>query len=174
VTFVRDGRLRLKRFEVDRSTTGAITGKPLETVVWKTVQQPQMAAKGKRLVVAYTQRGKVRAKVSRDLGESLSSPTTLARTGGARNPSTAQSIDVVGDRILATVRAYSKATGYRAQRITSSTFGEEWSTRTFGNRGARHAAWLKKKGQEPLLVETWHNNAPKGSFDTLRARYELP
>jgi hypothetical protein len=80
----------------------------------------------------------------------------------------------VEDRIVATVRAYRRDTGYEAQRITSSTLGEEWHTRTFGNKGARHAAWLKKKGQEPLLVETWHNNAPKGSLDTLRARYELP
>ncbi len=174
VSFVRDGRLRLKRFEVDRSTPGAISGEPLKTVVWKAVQHPQMAAKWNRLVVAYTQRGKIRAKVSKDQGETLSRPTTLVRTGGARNPSKAQSIAVVGDRIVATARVYSKASGYEPQRIESSTFGEEWSTRTFGNDGARRAALLKTKGQQPLLIEAWHNNAPKGSLDTLRARYELP
>ena len=67
-----------------------------------------------------------------------------------------------------------KANGYQPQRITSSNFGQDWSTRTFGNKGARHAALLKKKGKAPLLRETWHNNAPRGSADTLRARYELP
>ena len=174
VAFVRNGRLRLKRFEVDRSTPGAITGEPLETIVWKTVKHPHMAAKWNRLVVAYTQRGKVRAKVSQDQGETLSSPTTLVRTGGVRNPSKAQSIAVVGDRIVATARVYSKATGYELQRITSPDFGTTWDRRTFGNDGARRAALLKTKGQAPLLVEAWHNNAPRGARDTLRARYELP
>lgn len=174
VTFVRDGDLRLKRFEVDRSTLGAITGEPLRTIAWKDVEHPRMAAKSKRLVVAYTDRGKLRAKVSRDLGETLSGPTTLARTGGLRNPSLASSVDVVGDRIVATARVYSKATGYEPQRITSSDFGNRWSARTFGNVGARVAALLKKQGRDPLLVEAWHDNAPKGSADTIRARYELP
>jgi len=124
--------------------------------------------------VAYTDRGKLRSKVSRDRGRSFSSPMTLAPTGGVRNPSKAQSIDVVGDRIVATARVYRKATGYQPQRIASSTFGESWSTQAFGNDGARRAALLKSRGQEPLLVEAWHNNAPKGARDTLRARYELP
>jgi hypothetical protein len=174
VAFVRDGDLRLKRFEVDRSTPGAITAEPLKKIVWRDVKYPQLAAKSQRLVVAYSDRGKLRAKLSRDQGATLSSPVTLAKTGGARNPSLAQSLDVVGDRIVATARVYSKANGYQPQRITSSTFGQNWSARTFGNKGARHAALLKKKGKAPLLQETWHNNAPRGSADTLRARYELP
>lgn len=174
VAFVRKGDLRLKRFEVDRSTPGAISGKPLKTIVWKDVQHPRMTAKSKRLVVAYSDRGKLRAKVSQDLGETLSRPTTLARTGGLRNPSRADSVDVVGDRIVATARVYSKATGYQPQRISSSDFGDSWSTRTFGNVGIRVAALLKKQGRDPLLMEAWHNNAPRGFADTVRARYELP
>lgn len=173
VVFVRDGRLRLKRFEVDRATPGAISGEPLKTIVWKTAKHPRMAAKWQRLVVAYTQRGKVRAKLSTDRGETLSRPTTLVRTGGVRNPSRAQSIAVVGDRIVATARVYRRADGYQPQRLSSSDFGQTWSRRTFGNKGARHAALLKTKGQAPLLVEAWHNNAPRGSRDSLRARYEL-
>ena len=174
VAFVRNGHLRLKRFEVDRVTPGAISGVPLKTIVWKDVKHPQMAARSKRLVVAYTDRGKIRAKVSRNQGETLGRPATLARTGGLRNPSKAHSIDLVGDRIVATARVYSKATGYEPQLITSSDFGDTWSTRTFGNVGARVAALLKKQGRDPLLTEAWHNNAPKGSADTIRARYELP
>ena len=57
--------------------------------------------------------------------------------------------------------------------MTSSTFGEKWSTRSFGNIGARKAALMKKKNKDVLLIETWHNNAPKGFADTLRARYEV-
>jgi hypothetical protein len=174
VSFVRDGDLRLKRWDVVRGSLGGISPVPLETIAWRDVKHPHMAAHGKRLVVAYTDAGKLRAKVSRDQGATVSGPTTLARTGGARNPSKAQSVDVVGDRIVTTAWVYSRANGYRPQRITSSTFGERWSARPFGNRGARRAAWLKRKGQAPLLVEAWHDNAPRGSLDKLRARYELP
>ena len=52
--------------------------------------------------------------------------------------------------------------------------GDSWGTRSFGHVGARVGALLKKKGRAPLLREAWHNNAPKGIRDTLRARYELP
>ena len=172
VSFVRDGDLRLKRYDVDPDT-GAIKALPLKTIVWQDVKNPRMAAKSKRLVVAYSDAGKVKAKTSKDLGATFGSPSTLVKTGGLKNQSRPYSVDVVGDRIVATATAYSTATGYRPQRITSSTFGEKWSSRTFGNKGARYAALLKKSGQDPLLQETWHNNAPKGSADTLRARYEL-
>jgi hypothetical protein len=76
--------------------------------------------------------------------------------------------------MVATLGVYSKAAGkVTPQRLTSSTFGEKWSKRSFGNKGARYASLIKKKSQPPLLVETWHNNAPKGSNDTIRARYEV-
>ena len=76
---------------------------------------------------------------------------------------------------MATQGVYSKAAGkVTPQRVTSSTFGEKWSRSSFGNIGPRFAALIKKRNQGPLYVETWHNNAPKGSRDTIRARYELP
>ncbi len=174
VSFVRDGNLRLKRFDVEAGTTN-VTNQPLKTIAWKDIKYPVMDARGKRFAVAYTDAGKVRVKTSKDLGATLTSPSTLASTGGIKNPSRAYSMDLVGDRIVSTLGVYSKATGkVTPQRATSSTFGEKWSKRSFGNRGARYAALLKKKNQGPLIVETWHNNAPKGSNDTLRARYELP
>lgn len=173
VTFVRDGHLRLKRFDVEPPTT--VTNNPLQTIAWKDIKDPVMDARGKRLAVAYSDAGKVRAKTSRDLGATFSKARTLAGTGGIRNPSRAYSIDLVGDSIVSTLGVYSKAAGkVTPQRLTSSTFGERWSKRAFGNRGARYAALIKKKGQRPLVVETWHNNAPKGSRDTIRSRYELP
>ncbi|MEX1335142.1 MAG: hypothetical protein AB1Z66_07575 [Candidatus Limnocylindrales bacterium] len=173
VTFVRDGHLRLKRFDIEAPTN--VTSNPLRTIAWKDIKQPVMDARGKRLAVAYSDAGKVRVKTSRDLGVTLSKPSTLAGTGGIKNPSRAYSLDLVGDRVVATLGVYSKAAGkVTPQRLTSSTFGEKWSKRSFGNRGARYAALLKKKGQGPLVVETWHNNAAKGARDTLRARYELP
>jgi hypothetical protein len=173
VTFVRDGDLRLKRFDIDE---GSVVGtQPLKTIAWNDVKYPTMEARGKRLVVAYSDAGKVRVKTSNDLGETLSKPRTLARTGGVKHPSRPDSIDVVGDRIVTTAGIYSQATGRATPyRMISSTFGEKWSKSAFGNVGARMAALLKKKNQAPVFVEAWHNNAAKGSNDTLRARYQLP
>lgn len=174
VAFARDGHLRLKRFDVEAGTTN-VTTNPLQTIAWKETKHPVMDARGKRLAVAYSDAGKVRVKTSKDLGETLSRARTLASTGGIKNPSRADALDLVGDSIVSTLRVYSKATGKAIpQRVTSSTFGDKWSRRTFGNVGPRYASLLKKKKGAPLIVETWHNNARKGSNDTLRARYELP
>jgi hypothetical protein len=174
VAFVRDGHLRFKSFDIEAGTTN-VTTNPLKTIAWKEIKNPVMDARGKRLAVAYSDAGKVRVKTSKDLGETLSRARTLASTGGIKNPSRADGLDLVGDNIVSTLRVYSKATGKAVpQRLTTSTFGEKWSRRTFGNVGPRFASLLKKKKQAPLIVETGHNNARKGANDTLRARYELP
>ena len=173
VAFVRGGNLQLKRFDVD-AAAGNVSPNPRATIAWKDVKYPQLAARGSRLVAAYTDAGKVRTKTSRDRGATFSKAKTIVNTGGLRNPSRAWSIDVAGDRLVATAGAYSKAAGgITPQRLTSSTFGESWSARSFGNVGARKAALLKKKNKDVLLIEAWHNNAPKGFADTLRARYEI-
>jgi hypothetical protein len=173
VAFVRDGNLRLKRFDVSAGPA-SVSAYPLKTIAWKDVKFPRLAARSERLVAVYTDRGKVRAKMSRDRGASFGKAKTIVSSGGVRNPSRSWSVDVVGDRIVATAGAYSGETGsITPQRLTSSNFGEDWSTRSFGNIGARNAALLKKKNGDVLLIEAWHNNAPKGSADTLRARYEL-
>ena len=172
VAFVRDGHLRLKRFEVKGPSS--VSTNPLKTIAWKDIKYPVMDARGKRLMVGYSDAGKVRVKSSTDLGATLAAPSTLASTGGIRNPSRVYSIDMIGDRVVATLGVYSKASGkVTPQRLTSGNFGEKWSKRTFGNIGARYASLIKKKKTSPLIVETWHNNAPKGSKDTVRARYEL-
>lgn len=173
VAFVRDGDLRLQRFGIGEGNT--IDSLPLKTIAWNDVRNPAMDARGKRLVVAYSDAGKVRLKSSTDLGETLSKTRTLARTGGIRNPSQPYSVDVMGDLIVTTAGIYSKAAGkVEPYRMISDDFGQRWRKRSFGNVGPRLAALLKKKNQAPLLVEAWHNNAAKGSDDTLRARYQLP
>ena len=173
VAFVRDGNLQLKRFDVD-AAANAVDAHPRATVAWKDVKYPRLGARSKRLVVAYTDSGKVRVKMSRDQGATFSKAKTIVSTGGPRNPSKAWSIDVAGDRLVATAGAYSKTSSkVTPQRLTSSTFGENWSKRSFGNIGTRKAALMKKKNKDVLLIEAWHNNAPKGFADTLRARYEV-
>jgi hypothetical protein len=173
MAFVRGGNLQLKRFDLD-AAAGDVSPYPRATIAWKDVRFPQLAARSKRLVVAYSDNGKVRTKMSRDQGATFSKAKTIVSTGSLSNPSRAYSIDVAGDRMVATTGTWSKAAGkVTPQRLTSSTFGEKWSTRSFGNIGARKAVLMKKKNKDKLLIEGWHNNAPKGYADTLRARYEI-
>lgn len=172
VAFSRGGDLRLHRLAIENDRAGTSEQK---TIVWKDVRNPRMAARGDRLAVVYSDAGKVKARLSEDLGQSVSPVRVLARSGSLRNPSRPFSIDLVGKRVVSTAGVYDRAAGkVVTKRISSSDFGETWNTRSFGNAGARVAALLKVKGQSPKLVEAWHNNAPKGAADTLRARYELP
>jgi len=169
VAFVRNGDLYLHRLGIEDGRAGSASQK---RIVWNDVKDPQLAAHRNRLAVVYSDAGKVKAKLSQDGGDSLSKPNVLARSGSLRNPSRPFSVDVIGKRIVSTasVNTDGKTT---PQRFSSSDFGQNWRTSTFGNRGARMASLLKIKGQPSLLMEAWHNNAPKGISDTLRARYEL-
>jgi hypothetical protein len=170
VAFVRNGDLRLHRLTVEDGRAGLASQK---TIVWQGVSKPRLATKLNRLAVVYSDAGKVKAKLSKDRGVSLSKPYVLASTGGTRNPSYPYSVDVVGGRVVTTAAVYTPATGKTvSKRISSSDFGRSWNTLTFGNRGARVDALLKVKGQPTRLMEAWHNNAPQRAADTLRARYE--
>lgn len=174
VAFVRNGDLKLKRFDISSTSAATVGGHPLKTIAWNDVKYPAMAARGKRLVVAYTDSGKVRAKFSRDLGATLTTAKTLVGTGGIKNPSKAYAVDVVADRIVVEAGAYSKASGkVTPQRLHSKDAGTSWFKQSFGHVGARYGTLIKKKTGSPQLLEAWHNNAPKGSRDTLRARYEV-
>jgi hypothetical protein len=177
VTFVRGGNLVLKRFDIGAGGTdpGAIVGYPLQTIARKDITDPVMDARGQRLVVAYSDAGKVRYRTSTDLGQTLAGPRALATTGGIKSPSRPYSIDVVADRVVATAGIYSKASGQvTPHRMISNDFGQNWNTQAFGNLGARVAAQSATRNQAPRLVEAWHNNADEPADDTLRARYELP
>ncbi|MEA2026986.1 MAG: hypothetical protein U9O18_09885 [Chloroflexota bacterium] len=173
VAYSNAGNLRLKRFGIDADDASVITQGPSSIVAWRDVKKPAMASRGNKLVVAYSDAGKVKAKLSTDLGASFGSPVVLVSAGSIKRPSKAYSADVIGDRIVFEVGANKKGK-VTPQRIQSTDAGGTWGTRTYGHIGARVGALLKKKGQAPLLMEAWHNNAPKPSPDTLRARYELP
>jgi hypothetical protein len=169
VAFVRDGDLYLHRLGIEANQAGSSSQK---RIVWKDVKYPQLAAHRNRLAVVYSDAGKVKAKLSADAGASVGKPQVLAWAGSNRNPSKPHSVDVNGKRVVSTASVY-KDGKTRAQRFSSSDFGQNWRTSSFGNVGARMATLLKIKGQPSRLMEAWHNNAPKGISDTLRARYEV-
>jgi hypothetical protein len=170
LAFVRNGDLYLHRLAIaDDKAAGAGSQK---RIVWDDVKYPQLAAHRNRLAVVYSDAGKVKAKLSEDAGASVSKPQVLAWAGSKRNPSKPHSVDVQGKRVVSTASVY-KNGKTTPQRFSSSDFGQSWRTASFGNVGARMASLLKIKGQPSLLMEAWHNNAPKGISDTLRARYEV-
>jgi hypothetical protein len=173
VSYVGAGNLRLKRFEIDAADASNITAGPVTTLAWGDIRRPQIAARGSRVALAYSDAGKVKAKLSTDLGVTFGSASTLVPSGNISNPSTVYSADVVGDRIVFEVSANRRGT-LTPQRVQSTDAGGSWGTRDFGHIGARVGALLKKEGVAPVLMEAWHNNAPKPATDTLRAKYETP
>jgi len=174
VAFVRGGDMRLKRFSIGDGIPPSVTRHALQTIATKEVREPVLAASGERMAVAWSASGRVKAKVSTDLGKTFSGPRVLVPTGGLKKRSRPYSVDVVGDRIVVEAAAWAKATGkYTPQRIQSLNGGATWGVRSYGHAGARFGALFPGASKSSLLMETWHNNAPKGARDTLRARYEL-
>jgi len=160
--------IRLKRYLVSGGQTPDISPQDAVTLAFKNAVGPQLTARGKRVVLAYTDAGKVKAKMSEDLGATFSKASVLA-PGTISKPGTVYSVDVSSDRIV--VEAAANNNGKLVpQRIQSRNGGTSWGTRTFGHKGARVGALLKKKNGVTKLMEAWHNNArPK---DTLRAQFE--
>jgi hypothetical protein len=133
--------------------------------------RPQVAARGQKVVVAYAEGGKVKARVSGDTGVTFGEPSLLVGSGSRREPSEVHSIDVSGPRIVAEVTA--NAAGAKVpQRVSSNDAGVTWAARDFGHVGARVGALRKTSATSSLLVESWQNNDP--GIDTLRAQFERP
>jgi hypothetical protein len=132
---------------------------------------PQVAARGKKVVVAYTDAGKVKARVSGDTGTIFGEPALVVGTGSRGEPSQAHSVDVSGSRIVVEATA-SSAGVMTPARIVSNDSGVTWTAREFGHVGARVGALRKTSPTSSLLVEAWQNNDP--GVDTLRGQYERP
>ena len=170
VAWVKGDRqnIRLKRYLVSGGETPSINPQDALTLAFKNAVGPQLSARGKRVVLAYTDAGKVKAKMSADLGATFSKASILS-PGTNSKPGKAYSVDVNGDRIV--VEAAANNNGKLIpQRIQSQNGGSSWGTRTFGHKGARVGALLKKKNGTTKLMEAWHNNATPR--DTLRAQFE--
>jgi hypothetical protein len=160
--------INLKRYLISGDGTPSIDAQEAIVIAFKDAVGPQLAARGKRVVLAYSDAGRVKAKVSKDLGASYAKANILGN-GTNANPGKVYSVDVNGDRIV--VEAATNNNGkLNPKRIQSRNGGSSWSTQTFGHKGARVGALLKKKNGAPKLMESWHNNA--AARDTLRAQYE--
>lgn len=160
--------INLKRYLISGGGTPDIDPQEVVVIAYKDAVGPQLAARGKRVVLAYTDAGSIKTKISKDLGATYAKANILGN-GTRADPGTVYSVDVNGDRIV--VEGATNNNGkLNPKRIQSRNGGSSWSTQTFGHKGARVGALLKKKTGAPRLREAWHNNA--AVTDTLRAQFE--
>ena len=138
--------------------------------------RPQVAARGKKVVVAYSDDGKLKAKVSKNRGGAFGKASQLLGSGNVKKPSLATSIDLSGTRIV--VQAMKKQPSGSGPtrvpvRLESPDTGTTWSSpEEFGNRGQRVSALQKLSSSSSLLKEAWHDDGP--AIDLLRVQREVP
>jgi len=133
------------------------------------IRFPQLGMRGQNVVLAYTDAGRVKARISDDGGASFGETDTLVSSGRIRKPSRAYSADLSSGRIVVETQANRKGE-LTPVRVQSRDGGDTWDKRSFGNVGVRVAALRKTTKRGSLLLEAWQNNAP--GADTLRAQYE--
>ena len=160
-----------ERFEVAEGADLSVTRHSPDTLAEEDALRPQVAARGQKVVVAFTDAGKVKVVVSENSGARFGEPTVLIRSGSRADPSEAHSVDVSGPRIVVEAAA-SSGGAFTPQRISTNNSGATWNARSFGHVGARVGALRKTSPSDSLLVEAWQNN--DAGVDTLRAQYEQP
>lgn len=171
VAWVRGSRrhLRIRTFLIEGDDRPPASPQPAVRLAWGDIARPQVATSGSRVIVAYSDAGKVRARLSLDRGASFGSAIRLVGSGSRSRPSRVHSIDLSGRSIVveATRREGATAT---PQRLRSDDLGATWSTRSFGHRGTRVGALQSVRQGAALLTEAWHHDGRSG--DTLRVWFE--
>jgi hypothetical protein len=163
--------VRLKRFLVGPGDPVTIDPQPVRTISFKDAYLPQLTASGQRVAVAYTDAGKIKTKISTDLGGTYGKATQIVGVGTISKPSRAHSIDMIGTRIVVEASANRKGQ-LTPRRIQTLNVGSSWSSRDYGHNGARVGALMRQPDAKPMLMEAWHNNGSQA--DTVRASYEKP
>jgi hypothetical protein len=164
-----DRDLRYQRFVVTGDSPPDVIPGPVETMASSDTGRPQVAARGLSTVVAFTDNGKAKARVSADGGITFAPAAVVIGTGSVASPSEVHTADVSGARIVIEATA-SKNGQLTPVRVESVDGGATWATRSFGNVGARVGALSKDTQTTSVLVEAWQNNS--SGPDTIRAQYE--
>jgi hypothetical protein len=160
-----------KRFQISAATTPDVTKQETVKVSTGDGAAPQLASRDQKVVIAYSDAGQLKIRLSKDAGESFDRPELLDRAGSPADPSQAYSVAVSGKRVV--VEASSNKDGtLTPQRIQSENFGATWGSVPFGHVGARVGALRKVTTRASLLVEAWQNSSD--ALDTLRAQREIP
>lgn len=166
--------LQLARFLVGSGSDPTITRRADQRLSTRDASRPELAARGRKLVVAYSDDGKLKAKLSANRGQTFGSAIVLLGAGSVGTPSYATSADLSGPRIV--IEAFKKlpndAPRKRAPvRLESTDSGATWSdSGELGNRGPRVTALQKLTASTSRMKEAWHDDGP--ILDTLRAQRE--
>jgi hypothetical protein len=177
VSWSRGGRhnLRLKRFDIGSGSDPTIQPRATERVANRDAILPKLATRGKKVVLAYSDDGKLKVRTSRDLGGSFSAATTLLNAGTVKVPSRATSAALSGSRIV--IEGYKKLRNsadrsHAPVRLESTNVGNDWTeSAEFGNRGPRMAALRKVNNSVSRIIESWHDDG--SSTDVLRGQREV-
>jgi hypothetical protein len=164
-----DRDLRYQRFVITGDLPPDIMPGPVQTMASSDTAGPQVAARGTNAVVAYTDNGKAKVQSSVDGGATFGPAVVVVGTGSVASPSEVYTADVSGARIVIEATA-SKNGELTPVRIESLDSGANWTTRTFGNVGARVGGLRKDTQTSSILVESWQNNS--SGPDTIRAQVE--
>lgn len=153
--------LRYKRILVGSGSEPDITPTRTRTVATGATVWPQLAARGGKVVLAYTDDGRILFQSSADGGATLSEPRMLVRAGSLANRSRATSIDLRSSRIVVEgMRPPPRSPGgdLIPYRLESRDAGVTWTKLRLGNRGIRVGALRPMKGGGSLLLEGWHDD----------------
>lgn len=153
--------LRYKRILVGSGGDPDITPTRTQIVATGAAIWPQLAARGRKVVLAYTDDGRILFRSSTDGGAILSEPGTLVRAGSLTNRSRATSIDLRSSRIVVEGMRpppRSPRGDLIPYRLESRDSGFTWSKLRLGNRGIRMGALRPVKGGGSLLLEGWHDD----------------
>lgn len=171
VAWTRSKRRHVKyqRFQVGEGAQPKLTRDPIMDFANADALWPQVAARGEQVAIAYTDRGKVKVRISTDGGGSFGPADKIVGQGKISRPSKAWSIDVKGQRVVVEANR-SGRTARTPLRVQTFDGGAEWRTSSFGHKGARYGA-LQPIGVDSSLKEAWHDNGP--SQDTIRSHREV-
>jgi len=159
-----------KRLTVGPQKVPVVTKKDTRTVARRDTGAPMLSSRGTRVVLGYTDAGRVKVKVSKTRGASFEAADKVIPQGTKTRSSKLHSVDVAGGRIVVGASA-NKSGKLVSTFVTSSNLGKTWSARAYGNNGSRMGALLKRSGGTPLARLAWHHNNTSGK-DVLRSRYE--
>jgi hypothetical protein len=168
------GDLRYKRYQVGPEADPVITKGPTVTLARRDAGLPELAVRGQKVALAFSDAGKLKVRLSGDLGETFGSADLLLGAGDLKTPSRATSVTISGERIV--IEALKKQPRGASEPLApvriQADQGSGWSSLQLGNRGARVGALRKVNFETSFLVEAWHDNGE--DVDRLRGQVEVP